>query len=112
MSLDIQTRRNNLLLYNVKEAQGGTEDCETVVKYILKDKMQIHSCDNFEYEAVFRMGKPSVARGNTKPRPLMLRFIRYKDRELVLMSAKMLKGSGIHLSEDYPKIIAETTVAG
>jgi hypothetical protein len=97
LRLDVYTRRDNLLFYNVPE--NNSVDVENVVRAVLRDKLEIEG--NIELEYTFRLGKQ---RANTdKPRPIMVRFVRYRERMIVLKNAKKLAGTGQAIAPDYPK---------
>lgn len=40
-----------------------------------------------------------------KPRPIVVRFLRLKDKLAVLDKAENLKGSGIFINEDFPEAV-------
>ena len=40
----------------------------------------------------------------TRPRPIIVRFSFYKDKELILKNAKMFKGTNINVSQDFSKM--------
>ncbi len=40
---------------------------------------------------------------NARPRPIIVRFSFYKDKELVLQKANLLKGSVVNVSQDFSK---------
>ena len=82
--LEGQSRRNNLIIDGIEETPGETwADSEAMI----------------EVERAHRAGKP-VSRGN-RPRPIVVKFVKYKDRSMILQRVKCLKGSMIYINEDY-----------
>ena len=57
-----------------------------------------------ELERAYRTGKPTTGTG-TRPRPIIVKFLRFKDKVVDLEKAKNLKGTYIFLNEDYPEAV-------
>ncbi len=77
--LEGQTRRNNLVLDGVTESPGETWiETEEKVQKILMEKLQLQKV---EVERTHHAGKPS---GGDRPRPIVIKLLRYKDREAIL----------------------------
>lgn len=102
--LEAQSRRSNLIFEGIGEIPEETwADSEKTVKDILVSKLGLSQ--DIELERVHRIarkessdGGPSV--GN-KPRGIIVKFLRFKDRSMVLANAKKLKGSDIYINEDF-----------
>lgn len=102
--LDLQCRsmRDNLLFYGVAEAQRGEmEDCEKIVLDICRSSLNI--TDDVLIERAHRIGRPN----DNRPRPIVAKFSRFPQREVVRKSAFKLKGANISIGEQFPKIIQE-----
>jgi len=72
----------------------------------LEEKLKIEQPrEKIEFQRIHRFGKPS----SFKPRPIIARFLRYSDRELVLENArKHLKSNpDFHVFEDIAKDLYE-----
>lgn len=57
-------------------------------------------------ERMHRIGKPrkiKTAEENSRPRPVILKFYDYKEKEKVFQNCAKLKGSGISVGDDYSK---------
>lgn len=94
--LEGQSRRNNLVFDGIMESPGETwAETEEKVKKVLAEKLQLKK--DTELERAHRTGKP----GGDRPRPIVVRFLRYKDRSTILQHTKNLKGSKIYINEDY-----------
>jgi len=58
-----------------------------------------------ELDWAHRTGKPVTP--SEKPRPIVVRFLRLKDKLAVLDKAKNLKGSGIFINEDFSETVRQ-----
>ena len=59
-----------------------------------------------EVERTHRTGKPTTSPGD-RPRPIVAKFLRFKDKVAVLERAKNLRGTYIFLNEDYPEAVRQ-----
>ena len=100
--LDVQTRsmRDNLLFYNIKEI-GGQEDCKQKIQMLCQQSLGI--TDAIEIDRAHRIGK-SV---RDKTRPIVAKFRSSDQREMVRRSSHLLRGSGVSVSEQFPKPVQE-----
>ncbi|KAJ3607486.1 hypothetical protein NHX12_024537 [Muraenolepis orangiensis] len=93
-----QSRRSNVVLDGIGEEPGETwEQTEEKVKDILVDKLKLQR--GIEIERAHRTGKPAA--NNTRPRPIVVKFLRFKVRSAVLERDKNLRGTNIYINEDY-----------
>ena len=77
-NLENQSRRENLKFYNVDETAGETWDnTEQKVRNYIQNDLKINS-DNISIERAHRLP------GKFKPRPIIVKFSFYKDRERIL----------------------------
>jgi hypothetical protein len=97
--LENQSRRNNLLFIGFPLAQGESEswqDCERKVEAAIRDGMGIY--ETIHIERAHRVGKN-----------IIVKFLTYKQKELVIKNAKRLKDSAcfynIFVQEDYSQIV-------
>ena len=96
--LEGQSRRNNLIIDGIEETPGETwADSEEKVKRVLVEKLQLQG--TIEVERAHRAGK--LVSGGSRTRPIVVKFVKYKDRSMILQRAKCLKGSMIYINEDY-----------
>ncbi len=93
--LDTKARdmRNNLLLHNIPESRD--EDCETVLKSFLVDEMKMDEIivKKLMIERAHRVGP---LRTNKTSRPIVAKFLSFKEKEMVLQnwySLSSTKGS-------------------
>ena len=86
------SRRENLKLLNIPEQveNAGEGDHEVrvntkeVVYSFMEDKLQISDARKIEFQRLHRDGKTS----GKKPRPILVHFLRFSDRERVLIEAR------------------------
>ena len=86
------TRRENMKIFNVQEE--FEEDTEKLVRNIFITKMQIPAKDvnAIRFERVHRIPtKPSSQRSQDRPRPIIVRFSHFQDKEFVKKISKELE---------------------
>ena len=105
-----RNKRNNVILHNVPEgAEGSNADCTNLVHTFLRDTMGIPQA--MEIERAHRTpmtSRPGTAHAGAKPRPIHVRFLRHRDRELVLKTSTQkknleIRGKRIFISDDVHK---------
>ena len=100
-----QRNRNNcLLLHGVEELDG--ENTDDVVLNILNESLQLPVVlENIQRS--HRLGPRNASRNTrqnpTKPRPIIFRFRDFRSRQSVFYNKKMLKGTGISITENLTK---------
>ena len=73
--------RENLVFYGISES-NAYEDSELLVRRFIQQQMNINT-DNIEIERAHRMGQ----KRNGQVRPIVVKFLRYKDKENVRKAA-------------------------
>ncbi|KAK3743027.1 hypothetical protein QZH41_003437 [Actinostola sp. cb2023] len=103
--VDLRARnmRNNLLFYNLPEEEE--ENPETIVSDVLikMGMMDAGYNQTMEIERAHRIGR----RKPDTTRPIVVKFLRFQDKELIRKNAFKLKGTKIGISEQFPKEIAD-----
>ena len=103
--------RENLVFHNIEESRG--EDCEKVLLDFLKENMNIAVCDIYSKENVtgeiridiaHRLGKKNSRQTS---RPIVVKFLTRKGKEMVLRHGKNLKGLRYFVSEQMPSTMRE-----
>ena len=90
-------RRNCLLFYGIKEATG--EDCDEEVINLCKERLHIKIMPTM-IERSHRIGpKKRSMNSEAKTKPIIAKFVSYRDREVVFNSRKLLKKSGFVITE-------------
>lgn len=97
-NMEDQSRRDNLLFYSINEQKG--ENCEAVIRELMgatifKDNKA--DADKIEVVRAHRLGKYD----STKNRPIIVKFLRYKDKMHILFNSKKLQEKGSSVSEDF-----------
>ena len=82
-------------------ARSPSENTKEVVFNFLAEQLKIdRPGDTIEFQRVHRLGKSN----SSKPRPIIARFLRFADKQLVMDQArKHLKGKNYHVFDDIPK---------
>ena len=87
------SRKNCLLIHGIPENKN--ENTDVLAMEVIDTKMDIKITEN-DIDRTHRIGKP---KNNGKPRPIILKFVRYNDRKKVFFSKKLLKVSGVPITE-------------
>ena len=91
------SRRTCLLLHGVKEERG--EDVEKKVTEVLNGKLKA-DLDEKDVCRTHRLGKSTT---NGRPRPIIIRFLSYRQRKKAFGVKRDLKNSGMVLTENLTK---------
>lgn len=94
--LEAQSRRDNLILYGIQE--NVNENCLAIVYQVLHDNLGIENPQNIKVVRCHRLGPKS----RSQPRPIIFKLHYFPDREMIWSQKKMLKGTKLWLSEDFP----------
>ena len=88
------------------ENDDDYENVEQTLLNFLETEMQIYS--RIEFHRVHRLGRPDKTSEEPKPRPIIAKFERFKDREFVRSKApQTLKNKQFGVREQYPKVIED-----
>ena len=94
--LEDRSRRNNLRIDGIKESANETwDETEEKVKSMFSNKLNVK---NVMIERAHRVGKSTEDRPT---RTIVLKMLKYKEKELALSKAKKLKNTGIFINEDF-----------
>ena len=95
VELKDRSRQNNIRIDGIKEHNKESwEDCERRVHSMLKEWLDI---ENMKIERAHRTGRKS----RSKPRTIVCKLLRFKDKQNILRKAKLLKGTNIFINVDY-----------
>lgn len=101
--LEAQSKRSNLIFEGIEESKDESwEESEKKVKEILETKLGLSR--DIELERVHRIARKESSDGTAavnKPRGIIAKFLRFKDKSDVLANAKKLKGTDIFINEDF-----------
>ena len=93
------SRRTCLLIHGVKETPR--EDTDNIVLGVMDDKLGLKMSIN-EVTRTHRIGRKRTGEA-AKPRPIIARFLSYRQRKAVFDRKKNLKGQGIVITESLTK---------
>lgn len=112
---EVRSRRNNLVFRGIVE-NNINEDCESLVKSVVSEKLGLDS--DMYIQRAHRLGgrqtrgrsgpvlgRAAQARQPLKPRPIIACFRDYQDLETIIANAYKLKDTDISVHRDYPKEI-------
>jgi len=104
---DIESRRNNIVIYRIPEKLSDAvevrkESDGKFVEDLLESVFQIKVSDR-DIRKMFRLGRP--VEGSDAPRPLLVSFMKFEDKEHVMSNLRKLKQAearfrGISMSHD------------
>ena len=106
IKLEAYRRRQTLKLFNIEEKEDENVDTEEIVRKTLVEEMSISEEDVriIRFERVHRMRTRKVS---SRPRPVIAKFSFYQDKEFIWSFVRNIKGSGIGISNQFPKEIDE-----
>ena len=91
IELEDRSRRNNLRIDGMEETPNETWNvCEGKVQDIVKNKLGITA--EIEFDRCHRTCK--FKKNQAKPRTIVCRLLRFKDKEKILQNSKKLKNTG------------------
>ena len=87
------SRRKGLLIHGTPKNKN--ENTDVLAMEAIDTKVDIKITEN-DIDRTHRIGKQ---KNNGKPRPVIIKFVRYNDRKKVFSSKKLLKDSGVTITE-------------
>ncbi|KAJ8377991.1 hypothetical protein AAFF_G00249280 [Aldrovandia affinis] len=104
--LEGQTKRNNVVVDGIPETQNESwKETEDKVRFVITEKLHLDN-SQMVIEHAHRTGNPSGYSGK-RPRTIVIKFLRYKDKMAVLSKAKDLKGTNIYVNDDYTEAVKQ-----
>ena len=103
--LEQYTRRNNLRIFGIQEVSGDWEtssQSEEKIIDLIQQKLNLPHITSDHIEACHRVGRYREG----KNRPIIVRFLSRKTKEIIIKERKKLKGSGVIIAEDLTKVNA------
>ena len=107
VDLEDRSRRSNLVFFGFKEAaQGVKEDCDKKVESLIQS-LNLLNGEDIWIDRAHRIGikKPEH---ESKPRPIIVKFSYYKQKEMIIRNGNRFKDCPINVSEDYSKDTLQT----
>ena len=107
LSAEVYQRRENLRFYGIEEKSGGKEDTQAVLQEFFEQLLEIQpeEVQKIEFQRVHRVG--NKINKNGKPRAIIARFLRYRDRDFIFSKTSLLKDSQFGISVDLPNEIVK-----
>ena len=105
--LKARSMQQNLLFFGICEPPNKEKEyIEPKIKDFMKHELDLEDpsiVDSIVFDRIHRLGRPNNTPG-ANPRPVVARFERYKDREVIREAAKDLnsKRNGYSIREQYP----------
>ena len=101
---EVHNRRENLRFFGVPESTTGVQNTFSVLHNFLKEELNLENAENIEFQRAHRIGKKKP--GQT--RPVIVRFLKFPEREMVFRRARELEGeTDVKVYSDLPKEISE-----
>ena len=107
LELKARSMQSNLVFYGLAEAPKGEPDNpESKLRDFLRNELTFdtpETVNNVVFDRVHRLGRPRRDQ-NSYPRPIVAKFERYRDRELIRQAARELndKDNGYNIREQFP----------
>ncbi|CAH1239564.1 Hypp5317 [Branchiostoma lanceolatum] len=102
--LENQSRRNNIIVDGIPDSKEESwEESEQKVRVMIKEKLKLDP-RKIEIERAHRNGR---FQPGERPRPIVAKLLRFKDRLTILQNAKNLKGTGIYINEDFSDAVRQ-----
>ena len=104
--LENRSRRNNLCFEGIEEKYGNEtwEESEQKIKGLISTTLKINT-DDMIIERAHRVGKKKSTA--EKPRPIVAKFLNFKDRDMVIKERRKLKGTKHVIREDFSDRVLE-----
>ena len=95
----------NTKFENINKWEEGSdkEDSGQVPRLFMETELGFMDASNVEIQRVHRLGKKK----ENEPRPILARFLRYKDCEKILLLGRRLKDSNYKMYQDLPYEIVQ-----
>ena len=103
IELEDRSRRNNLRVDGIMQEPNETwEECEKRIQDLIKEELEI--TDVIEFERCHRMSfQKNTTKNQNRPRTIICKLNKFKDKQKILKNAKCLKNTGIYIYEDFCK---------
>ena len=101
--LEDRSRHSNLVFFNIPKPtlEAHNENCEDKIRKLLH-QMQLFEEYEIPIDCAHRLGRKTNATG-TKPRPVIVKFTYFKDKEHIIKNGRKFKDTVVNCSEDYSK---------
>ena len=105
LNYEVYSRRENLRFYGIPETEQE-ENTEAVLKAFLEKELKVENTQYIEFQRVHRVGKRD--RNTRKPRAIIARCLRFKDRENLFSCRRNIDSSSdFGIGPDLPKQVID-----
>ena len=105
LNYEVYSRRENLRFYGIPETDEE-ENTEAVLKAFLEKELNVENTQYIEFQRVHRVGKRD--RNTGKPRAIIARCLRFKDRENLFSCRRNINSeSNFGIGPDLPKQVID-----
>ena len=105
LNYEVYSRRENLRFYGISETEEE-ENTEAVLKAFLEKELNVENAQDIEFQRVHRVGKKD--RNTRKPRAIIARCLRFKDRENLFSCRRNIdRQSNFGIGPDLPKQVID-----
>lgn len=108
--LENQSRRNNLRIDGIPEENDDSwAKTEELVREMLATKLAIptQEANEMRIERAHRIGTKREVGTNSRPRTIIVKMERFKDRDMVKRKAKECRIRGLYINEDVSQRVSE-----
>lgn len=100
--IENQSRRNNLLVDGIAEEKGENwDESERKVRDMLGSNMGLNGKDT----EIKRAHRVSQYQEGGRPRQIIVKLLRFKDKQAILSSARKTRGTNIYINEDFSEAV-------
>ena len=104
--LQEQSRQGNIVVVGIAESPHETWTAsEDKVRKMITEKLKMDNT-KIDVERTHRTRQPTTGPGD-RPRSIVVKFLRFKDKVAVLDRAKNLRGTCIFFNKDYPEAVSQ-----
>ena len=101
--LEAYSRRENIKFENISEDDNDDEDTEQRLRTFLETDLGFRDAHTVEIQRVHRLGRKKT----DESRPILARFLRFKDCEKILSLGRRLRGTVYKMYQDLPHEIVQ-----
>lgn len=99
---EIEKRKNNMIFYKIAEVEASQDALHKAMVKMLNEEVQ-NTFEIRDIDFMFRLGKKREG----QIRPVLVRFISYLKKELIMNNRKKLSEKSIDVADDLPNEIRE-----
>lgn len=102
-NIEREMKMRNIIIQGLEEGEENINNLETKVINFIKEKLYCDININ-QIDYIKRIGKPNEG----KIRPILVAFLAFRIRNIILKNKKKIKGTPQYVTEDFPKEVMIT----